>query len=49
MDKYKLQAIDTLLTVVLVLGIIVGSALFSWWLLLLLLGVSQSDYIGDEK
>lgn len=44
MDKYQLLAITDVLEVILVLGIIVCAALFSWWLLLILLVIGKSEY-----
>lgn len=49
MDKYRLQAIENLTVAFLVLGIIVCSALFSWWLLFLLLVVSPTKYVKEVE
>jgi len=49
MDKYELQAIENISVVILVLGIIVCSALFSWWLLFLLLACSPTKYVKQIK
>lgn len=49
MNKYRLQAIENIAVVFLVLGIIVCSALFSWWLLFLLLVASPTKYVKEVE
>lgn len=53
MDKYSLIAFINTLQLILILGIIICSAMFSWSLLLLLLFVGTSDFedkiLGSKK
>lgn len=49
MDKYQLQAIENTLSVIYSLEIIICSALFSWWLLLLLFIWKVDRYVKEEK
>ena len=49
MNEYQLQAIENTLTIIYFLGIIVCSALFSWWLLILLLFFRTGKYVEEKE
>jgi hypothetical protein len=46
MDVYTLQAIENILVAILYLATIICSAMFSWWLLLLLLAIRPIKYVS---